>query len=42
MTSDEFERILQKNKKQIETAMKEFEKHSESFNKKIKKIFSVL
>ena len=42
MTQEEFNRILEQNKKEVKLAMEEFEKHSEEFNRKIKNLISAL
>ena len=42
MTKEELSRILKENKNEVDRAMKDFEEHSKNFDKKIKKIFSIL
>ena len=42
MTKEQFDLLVQKNKEEVDLAIQQFEIHSEKFNKKIKKILSVL
>lgn len=42
MSKEEFEEFLINNKKKVDEAVKEFEKHSKSFDKKVSEILSAL
>ncbi|MFH1053830.1 MAG: hypothetical protein V1740_05435 [Candidatus Woesearchaeota archaeon] len=42
MSENEFAQFLKKNKQQVSNAVKMFEFHSKEFDKKIRKIISIL
>ena len=42
MSNQQFQEFLQENKKKVDLAMKEFDKHSKEFDKKIDKLLSLL
>jgi len=42
MTADQFKQFLEENRRQVDEAAKKFEQHRVLFNKKMKRVLSIL